>query len=148
MRAKSVHESISFERGINPKQSLGIGDYNLIKKWLDEMRIKHYTINDDMSIDVNMEGVRLSHYSLELIPEFIKFNKISDFFSCHNNKLSSLRGCPEYVGGSFYCDSNKLESLEYSPKIVRGDFWCMDNKRSFSKKEVMKYCKVSGKIRV
>ena len=29
-----------------------------------------------------------------------------DKFYCHNNELTSLEHCPEYVGGSFYCNDN------------------------------------------
>ena len=33
MRAKFVHESISFERGLNPKQVLGIGGFDVYTEW-------------------------------------------------------------------------------------------------------------------
>ena len=37
------------------------------------------------------------------------------YFSCYNNQLTSLKYCPETVGG-FYCSNNQLTSLEYCPE--------------------------------
>ena len=42
-----VRESISFTRGNDPKNVLGIGQRYLIEKWLDEMDIEKYIINDE-----------------------------------------------------------------------------------------------------
>ena len=42
-------------------------------------------------------------------------------FSCAFNNLSSLSGCPKWVGGDFFCHGNKLEELN-GPEFVDGDF--------------------------
>jgi hypothetical protein len=80
-----------------------------IHKICKEYKIKNYTINDDLSIDVDGD-VDLSNKSLIKIP--IKFRKVSGNFHCYHNSLTSLIGCPEYVGDNFLCHDNKLTSLE------------------------------------
>ena len=54
--------------------------------------IKNYTINDDYSLDV-IGNVNLNWFSLPQIP--LKFNIVSGNFSCSNNKLTTLEGCPK-----------------------------------------------------
>ena len=48
-------------------------------------------------------------------------------FCCGNNLLTSLEGCPNYVGGHFYCERNKITSLEGYPEYVGKNFVCIDN---------------------
>ena len=159
---KLVKESISFQRGIDPKETLGIGQKYLIEKWLEEMKIKDYIIRDDMTIDVG--AVELRDKGIVMLPEYIKFNRVGEF-QIRRNKLISLRGSPEYVETFFVCDNNQLTSLKYSPKecgyfsctgnlltslegcpkIVHNDFWCEDNSKQFTIQEVLQYCKVSKK---
>ena len=55
-----------------------------------------------------------------------KFGKVSNYFDCSNNKLTSLEGCPISIG-DFWCDGNNLTSLEGCPTIVGGDFYCYNN---------------------
>jgi len=107
--------------------------------------ITNYTINPDMSIDV--QGcVNLYNKGLSKLP--LKFNKVSGDFDCKYNKLTTLEGgpkevdgyfvccgnelttlegAPEYVGGYFYCHNNQLTTLEGSPEYVGGDFNCGGN---------------------
>jgi hypothetical protein len=58
----------------------------------------------------------------------VKFGKVSGYFSCFENKLTSLEGCPNYIDGSFYCRRNNLTTLEHCPKYVGGNFYCDNNK--------------------
>ena len=88
-------------------------------------KITNYTINDDGSIDVNGD-VDLWNKGLTELP--LVFNKVSGNFNCgRNNRLTSLKGCPRWVGNGFYCSNNDLTSLEFSPDYVGGDFWCEYN---------------------
>ena len=157
---------IKFEKRIDPLVSLGIGKKALITKWLDEMGITDYIINDDYTIDV--EGyVYLDDKGLDKFPDYIKFSKVGGNFSCSDNHLVSLEGCPVSVGGDFYCSNNQLVSLEGCPVSVGGDFscsynqlvslegcpvsvggsfYCGGNKKQFNKEEVKKVCKVTGII--
>jgi len=87
--------------------------------------ITNYTINYDYSLDV-VGYVNLDANSLTKIP--LKFNRVSEYFTCGYNNLTTLKGSPEYVGGSFLCSSNKLTTLLGSPKKVGGHFSCSFNK--------------------
>ena len=101
-----------------------------ILNWLKEHNINdevcRYTFNKDMSIDVDGD-VRLVKLTDGVIPDGIKFNKVTAFF-CYRNNMTSLKGCPEEVENGFSCGFNKLTSLEGAPKKVGGNFGCIDNK--------------------
>ena len=86
--------------------------------------ITNYKINPDGSVDVNGD-VNLHNKRLNKIP--LKFNRVSGYFDCSNNQLTTLAGSPEYVGRSFYCSYNQLTSLEGSPDYIGGDFLCDNN---------------------
>jgi hypothetical protein len=86
-----------------------------------------YTINSDNTIDVN-GNVDLDNKLGKMKKLPVKFGKVSGYFWCAANKLTTLEGCPNYVGGSFYCSKNNLTSLEYCPKYVGGSgFGCALN---------------------
>jgi hypothetical protein len=87
-------------------------------------KIENYTINDDLSIDVNGD-VELDSKNLKYLP--LKFNYVSGDFYCLDNNLESLEGSPQTVGGGFLCAYNKLKTLEDSPQTVDGNFYCGDN---------------------
>jgi hypothetical protein len=57
----------------------------------------------------------------------VKFGKVSGDFWCDYNKLTTLEGCPNYVGGYFSCYDNKLTTLEGCPNYVGGNFTCHGN---------------------
>src|SRR3990167_4203513 len=95
-----------------------------IKTWLDEMGIENYTINKNLTVDVN-GSVTLSNKNLKKIP--VQFGKVGESFYCHSNQLTSLNGAPQKVGESFYCDNNQLTSLNGAPKKVGGTFSCHSN---------------------
>ena len=111
MEIMLVRESISFERGVDPKVILGIGEYSLIKKWMDDITLPEihyrskackYTINNDLTINVEAvypEGAFDISYDDLIIPEYIKFGNIKgDFAACFETK-ESLRSFPSYVSG-------------------------------------------------
>jgi hypothetical protein len=86
----------------------------------------NYTINPDDTVDVDGD-VFLYHVlgDIEKLP--VKFGKVSGFFDCRMNNLTTLEGFPNYVGGYFNCYGNKLATLEYSPNYVGGRFTCVSN---------------------
>jgi hypothetical protein len=94
--------------------------HNLCK----EYGITNYTINDDLSIDVDGD-VDLANRGLTKIP--IKFRNVSVYFNCGGNQLTTLEGAPQSVGGDFFCTYNQLTTLEGAPQTVGGDFYCNDN---------------------
>jgi hypothetical protein len=90
----------------------------------EKYNITNYTINDDGSIDVN-GNVDLYYIELTELP--LIFNKVTGYFDCGRNNLTSLKGSPVWVGGNFNCNYNRLPSLEFSPDYVGGWFDCCDN---------------------
>ena len=87
--------------------------------------IRYYTINDDLSIDVDGD-VYLTSINLEYLP--LRFSYVSGAFLCFDNELKTLEGCPQTVGRSFSCSNNFLVSLKGCPQTVRGSFNCSYNK--------------------
>jgi len=87
-------------------------------------KIYSYTINDDLSIDVD-GNVELYSKNLEYLP--LKFNYVNGYFNCDYNNLKTLEGCPQTVGGDFNCYSSGLKTLEGCPQTVGGDFNCYSN---------------------
>ena len=57
----------------------------------------------------------------------VKFGKVSGYFYCNNNELTSLVGAPKSVGGDFRCGGNELTTLVGAPQTVKGDFYCGNN---------------------
>ena len=96
----------------------------LIKE-LEKFGIENYTINNDGTIDVDGD-VSLYNRGLTKIP--FKFGKVTGYFTCSNNKLSSLVGCPEEVSKHFDCSYNQLEDLIGGPQEVGGVYFCYNNK--------------------
>ena len=94
-----------------------------IHRLCQKYNITNYSINDDMSIDVDGD-VDLNRKYLEKLP--LKFNYVSGYFYCKNNDLKSLEGAPKTVGG-FVCSNNKLKTLEGAPEIVGEVFYCSNN---------------------
>jgi hypothetical protein len=97
---------------------------NIIDEICKKYNINKYTINPDGSIDVN-GSVNLDYMSLRKLP--LKFGKVSGYFNCSANDLTTLEGCPTVVGGSFYGNINKLTSLEHCPDEVGSNFYCSNN---------------------
>ena len=64
------------------------------------------------------------------LPDFlgIEFGKIKNDFNCSHNKLVSLEGAPQEVGGYFNCSNNQLISLDGAPKNIKYSFYCYNNK--------------------
>jgi hypothetical protein len=70
----------------------------------------------------------------------------NDVFSCADEQLTSIKGCPQIVKGDFSCSYNNLQSLQYCPQIVKGDFYCTGNKLQ-SLQNIHKYCKqIDGEL--
>ena len=95
-----------------------------IIEWCEILEIKEYTINEDMSIDVDTH-VNLIGRSFEKFP--ITFNKVWGSFLCNTGNLTTLEGSPKYVGQDFKCNSNNLTSLKGGPEKVEGNFNCAGN---------------------
>lgn len=108
-------------------RNAGISKKSMIEKWLTEMYIKNYTINSDLTIDVDRDVI-LSGKKIMELPSYIQFNEINGSFNCTFCDLTSLRGCPKKVNGFFNCSHNNLETLEYCPEEIKYWFACSYNK--------------------
>lgn len=86
-----------------------------IHKLCIQYKIENYTINPDMSIDVDGDvSLRVNQVDMPLV-----FNKVTEHFDCSGGgMLTSLKGCPKEVGGYFYCHFNDLKTLEHFPDKV------------------------------
>ena len=73
--------------------------------WLDKYGVENYTINEDLTVNVN-DSVNLIENNLKSID--VQFNVVSRNFFCNNNQLTSLEGCPKEIGGVFWCHDNEL----------------------------------------
>ena len=69
-------------------------------------------------------------------------------FYCNDNQLTSLKGAPKEVKGTFSCRDNKLISLEGAPTYIGGSFDCEGNPTKFLKKDVQRVSEVEGNIYV
>jgi len=114
----------------------------MISKWLDDMGVENYIINDDYTIDIINSGIDLSCKNLYEFPDYIQFDRVDGYFYCNINHLSSLRGCPKYIGDEFDCSDNDLKQLKNCPEYVGYNFYCGGNPSEFTKEEVMNQCKV------
>jgi hypothetical protein len=87
---------------------------------------RNWTRNGDGTIDVDggvfIGGPRI----INRLP--LKFGKVTGWFFIEKNKLTTLEGCPQEVGGEFNCSDNQLITLEGAPIKVGGDFDCSNNK--------------------
>lgn len=95
-----------------------------IKAWLDSVGVQHYTIQDDLTVDV-MGSVKLSEKNLHFLP--IQFGSVVNRFDVSHNHLVSLKGSAHKCA-SFLCNNNNITSLEYAPKEVGDKFDCSNNR--------------------
>ena len=85
-----------------------------------------WVLNNKGEIDVD-GNVDFEEKDIEEIP--VQFGKVSGYFDCSWNNLTSLKGSPRWVGGYFRCNNkNKLTSLKYCPKYIGGRFTFFNNK--------------------
>jgi hypothetical protein len=133
----------AFIKGSDKLSNLGVGKEELIKRWLEDYKVKNYRINSNYDIDVmstvdDKDGsVRLSHENLTEFPSYIQFNNIEHSFVISHNYFKTLRGGPRFVGGIYNACWNELESLEFAPKAVGSDTWFNNN--NLSDKEIKNY---------
>jgi hypothetical protein len=96
-----------------------------IQAWLDEMKISHYEINNDLTVNVK-GNVKLSTKKIIELP--VKFNSVLGDFDISSNKLTTLEGSPNEVSGNFNCMFNYLPNLKGAPEKVGASFNCSMNR--------------------
>ena len=100
-------------------------NFDKIYKICQDHNISNYSINQDGSIDV-IGSVNFDKRRLKKLP--LKFGKVSGYFSCTDNLLTSLEGSPRQVYGGLFCANNRLTTLIGGPIRVNGDYSCWNNK--------------------
>jgi hypothetical protein len=96
-------------------------------KWLDKCTKGKWTLNKKTGL-VDVKGdFRCTDQDLTDF-KGVRFGKVTRNFYCHNNRITSLEGAPQKVGGSFYCYNSSLTSLEGAPQEVGGGFFCSLNR--------------------
>ncbi len=95
--------------------------------------IKNYIINPDGSVDVSgsvsldfwMKNSTFLGSGLRRLP--FRFRRVTGYFNCTNNNLTTLEGVPNYIGGNFRCNNNNLTDLEHFPEYVTGHVYIYNN---------------------
>ena len=113
----------------------------IVELCINKYGIENYTINDDLSIDVD-DDVIIAYRGLEYLP--LRFNHVSGYFDCSANRLKTLEGCPQTLDSGFYCTNNNLESLKDCTQTINGDFMCSNNKLT----DLEYFPEVEGHIRI
>jgi hypothetical protein len=83
-----------------------------------------WILNSEGKVDVD-GNVWMSNMKLTKIP--VKFGRVSGWFDCSENNLTSLEFVPSEVRGYFICSNNNLTSLDECPDYVSGDIYCGGN---------------------
>jgi hypothetical protein len=140
MKLVREHINEKFTQDSDPIEDLEIGIIKSIKKWLITHDIFNFEINKDLTIDVHSD-VDISGKLNGNLPEYINFNYVKGKFKCDYCNMTTLRGCPKEVGWYFSCSDNKLTSLDHMPKKT-DNVYCSKNKKLFSVKDVLDRCDV------
>lgn len=98
--------------------------YEKVEQWLKAMKIQKYTINTDLTVDVDGD-VNLEMKKISLFP--VQFGEINGSFLCSYNSLTSLKGAPRIIAADFWANGNRLlTSLDNGPVEVGGDYLIVD----------------------
>jgi Leucine-rich repeat (LRR) protein len=86
---------------------------------LKEMMVKDYSINTDLSVDLN-ENFSIVDAPMEILP--FKINKIDGQFKVSGTHINSLENFPKKIDGDFTLLNNfELHSLEGFPQEIKGE---------------------------
>jgi hypothetical protein len=88
-------------------------------RFLDEVcnGRKHWKLNSNGEVDVN-SSVVMNSMGLTEIP--VKFGVVKGVFYCYDNKLTTLKNCPNVIKGYFQCGWNDLTSIDFTPTSFSG----------------------------
>lgn len=89
----------------------------------EKYSIVDYTINNDLSIDVN-RTVHIDNWELTELP--LHFGIVNGHFDCSNNYLTTLKGSPKTVTGIFMSQYNNLKTIAYAPNTAKV-YWFNNN---------------------
>lgn len=92
-----------------------------VKNFLDDLKIKNYTINDDLTVDVK-GNVEVSKSKLKFIP--VEFGKIEGDFEWIDGELISVHNFPYYA---YNVDIHGNKIIDYLNMDIDNYFNCQDN---------------------
>jgi len=122
---ESLYDTLGFTENGDPVKDMGIGVDKLIKDWLLSHGIHEhqYRLTKEKFI-IGDDTINLTSMAVEKFPEYIQFAHINGGFHCPMRGMTSLRGCPRLVQGSFFCSGNSLKNsgLIGGPQQVTGDY--------------------------
>jgi hypothetical protein len=95
-----------------------------IYQWCTDHLIENFTINDDLTVDVN-DNVILYLYKINELP--VQFGDVKGDFILGENNLKTLKGVPHSVGGDFICGGNDIRDLDYFPKNINSRIILLNN---------------------
>ena len=113
MRAKTVYESISFERGKDPKSSMKIGLYVKIKKGI-EFIINHHDVNN-----ANFERDTMYGGADFMIDTILKTADIKRLVKQTFGDILIPMGLMEYTWKTFRVNPDLIDTFEQAWNDVR-----------------------------
>ena len=90
----------------------------------DKYGIQDWSIDEEGLVNVDGE---VDLFKRELVHIPLRFGKVTGFFWCNYNQLTTLEGAPKEVGGGFNCQNNDLTTLKGGPEKVGKNFICSYN---------------------
>ena len=119
---KYIKEYQIFEASATAPRALTAVQLN----WLDKCADGEWKLNRQTGlVDINGNFICREQGLTDF--KGVKFGKVSGYFNCHHNRLTTLVGAPKSVGGDFWCYNNQLTTLVGAPQSVGGDFSCHRN---------------------
>lgn len=95
-----------------------------IKQWMDKYGITKYTVNEDLTVDVD-NSVILRSKQLQDFP--VQFGIVNGDFDCSYNQLTSFKGIPHKINGCLYCSHNQLTHFDCFPTYIDKHIYCSGN---------------------
>lgn len=94
--------------------------------WLTQMKIKHYSINEDLTVDVSY-SIDLRNNDFTILP--VQFGQVSGNFDVSDTSLKTLKGCPKKVFGNLYAESIPIKNLLQLNSTIIGSLYLSGNKK-------------------
>ena len=95
-----------------------------IYQWCTDNLIENFTINDNLTVDVE-DNVILYLVTMEELP--VQFGYVKGDFILGENNLKTLKGVPHTVGGDFICGGNDIRDLDFFPKDIDSRIILLNN---------------------
>ncbi len=87
MKAQFIYENLDFERGIDPKHSIGIGKRALIDRWFEEWAPDaEYEVDANLNIEIK-GGLNLNNTPITSLPDNLS---VGGYLNLRNTQITSL----------------------------------------------------------